>query len=343
VLGEVTGWRLIGSVLLSLMFPGFGQGLAARRHRTLAWALADVGSTFAIIMSVWFFWVAILVRLAAPIDAYFCLRRHHGPTQRTLPAIAIVIGAIGLGYAQLAIEAFKIPSSSMYPTLVIGDSVYVDKLSVRWRPPERGEIIVFTQPCAQVPYIKRVIALAGDTVEVRCNVVYVNGEPIENELVIESDSYKDYDESSRAWSARNTSRYRERLGGHTYETFHDRDAPMRDKQQIADTHDFPKRDRMFAPSCQQGDFYEPKPGVKKQPVGTLVVTKPVASPCEQQAHFVVPANALFVMGDNRNIANDSRYWGAVSLDAVIGRAIGIWLNNPPNGGERAWSRLGSIE
>src|SRR5258705_4783235 len=117
---------------------------------------------------------------------------------------------------------------------------------------------------------------------------------------------------------------------------------MGDKEQVADTHGFPKGDRMVAPGCQPGDFYGPKAGVKKQPLGTLVVTKPTASPCEQQAHFVVPANALFVMGDNRNNANDSRYWGAVSVDAVIGRAIGIWLTSPPNR-EREWSRFGRVE
>src|SRR3982750_338780 len=95
---------------------------------------------------------------------------------------------IALALRAFVIEAFKIPSSSMYPTLEINDHIFVNKfiygVRIPWtmtklfelRGPKRGEVIVFIYPCdPDRDYIKRVIALAGDSVEVRCNVVYVNG------------------------------------------------------------------------------------------------------------------------------------------------------------------------
>ena len=329
------GGRLLGAVLLTLMFPGFGQGIAFRRYRMLGFALGTIVTTLAILWSVWFLPITLALRVASAADAFVLLRGHTTPGHRVLAAIALVIGAVVGGSYKVALEAFKIPSSSMYPTLEIGDHIYVDKLSLRWRPPQRGEIVVFTQPCAQVPFIKRVIALAGDTVEVRCNVVYVNGAPLARELVKQDVTYDDYDEYHHEWIPRSASRYRETHGGNAYDTFQNRDA------ETAPGHDFPSRDKMISPSCHGQDFYPQKPGIAEQPLGQLVVTKPDAQPCDVQAHYVVPPNALFVMGDNRNNANDSRYWGAVSVDAVIGRAIGVYYSHPPHG-DIQWSRIGAV-
>jgi signal peptidase I len=95
------------------------------------------------------------------------------------------------------VEAFKIPSGSMIETLAIGDFIFVNKLSYRtevpytalgmkvpgggttlmhWDEPERGDVVVFRYPNDQrIDYIKRVVALPGDQVEVRRGVLYVNG------------------------------------------------------------------------------------------------------------------------------------------------------------------------
>ena len=95
------------------------------------------------------------------------------------------------------IEAFKIPSGSMIETLAIGDFIFVNKLSYRseipysflgveipgggktlveWDEPERGDVVVFRYPNNQkVDYIKRVVALGGDVVEVKAGVLHVNG------------------------------------------------------------------------------------------------------------------------------------------------------------------------
>lgn len=321
-------------VIASFLFPGLGQGLATHRLRMVVWMVAVLASMLLIVVSVWFVPLSLLLRVGCAVDASWCLRRAAHQKHYVNAAIALVVGAVGFGCVKLAIEGFKIPSSSMYPTLIIGDHVFVDKLSVKWRAPERGEVVVFTQPCSLRTFVKRVIARGGDTIEVRCSQVYVNGQPATSTLVAPSASYRDRDENG--WVARKTSRYRETVGGRAYDTFH---APERPTRPDAAAHgDFPSR--MFAPSCTQGSgFFDQKPGAPTQPTGRIVETKPAASPCEMQLHFEVPAGTLFMMGDNRNNANDSRYWGVVREDAVIGRVTGIWMSDGIEGG---WSRFGAI-
>jgi signal peptidase I len=331
---------LVG-VIASLLFPGLGQGLAAHRLRMACWAVAVLASTLLILVSVWFLPVALVLRIAGAIDAFRCLSRAGDQRHYVNAAIALVIGAVGIGGVKLAVQGFKIPSSSMYPTLVIGDHIFVDKLSPRWRPFDRGEVVVFTQPCSKHTFVKRVIARGGDTIEVRCSRIFVNGTPVPSSLVDKAASYKDYDESSARWFTRATSRYRETLGRHTYETFHDPERPAH--EDAAARGDFPARDAVFAPSCSQGGaFFDPKPGETSQPTGRLVETKPAsdAAPCDPQLHFAVPAGTLFMMGDTRNNANDSRYWGVVREEMVIGRAIGIWMSD---GQEGSWGRFGALE
>ncbi|NVB85126.1 MAG: signal peptidase I [Kofleriaceae bacterium] len=335
---------IVVASLATLIFPGLGQGLAGRRIRMVAFAAFDVVATLAVLVSVWFALVNLTCRIVASIDAWRCLRGGDSARRAnwTLTAIAVLIGAVGMAASDQVIEGFKIPSSSMYPTLVIGDHVYVDKLSVRWKPPERGEVMVFTQPCSRYTFIKRVIALPGDTVEVRCSIVYVNGKALPATLVDAHASYQDHDESRGEWIARQCSRYRESHGGHSYETFSDAERPERGTT-TADVHDFPRRERAFLPpSCTQSGFYEPKPGAVTQPIGKIVETKleSEASACEPQLHFVVPAGGFFVMGDNRNNANDSRNWGVVPNELVIGRPVGIYYSNIVEGG---WSRFGALE
>ena len=89
------------------------------------------------------------------------------------------------------IQAFKIPSSSMVPTLLVGDHLLVNKFiygthipftdKVIWRikHPKRGDIVVFKCPVEQDKYyIKRVIGEPGDTIEVKDKIVYINGKKI---------------------------------------------------------------------------------------------------------------------------------------------------------------------
>ncbi|HMS28062.1 MAG TPA: signal peptidase I [Burkholderiaceae bacterium] len=88
-----------------------------------------------------------------------------------------------------------IPSSSMNPTLIQGDRVGVNKLAyslrvpftlhhlVRWGAPARGDVITFDSPLDDVNLIKRVVAIAGDTVEMRDNTVIINGQAVPRQLI----------------------------------------------------------------------------------------------------------------------------------------------------------------
>jgi signal peptidase I len=70
---------------------------------------------------------------------------------------------------------FRIEGQSMEPNLHDGEYVLIDKISYRLHSPERGDVIVFVPPSNERDYIKRVIGLPGDTVEIRGGQVYVNG------------------------------------------------------------------------------------------------------------------------------------------------------------------------
>lgn len=96
----------------------------------------------------------------------------------------------------LLIQAFKIPSGSMIPTLLVGDHILVNKLfygirvpftKARWpriTEPERGDVIVFVYPeDRSKDFIKRVVAVGGDTIEIRDKTVFINGEPTHNPKV----------------------------------------------------------------------------------------------------------------------------------------------------------------
>ncbi len=90
---------------------------------------------------------------------------------------AIVIALImALVIRAFVVQAFKIPSGSMYPTLKIGDKLFVNKFIYRFRDPERWDIIVFKYPeDPSKDFIKRLIGLPGETVEIRDGAVFVNG------------------------------------------------------------------------------------------------------------------------------------------------------------------------
>lgn len=82
------------------------------------------------------------------------------------------------------VQAFWIPSGSMIPTLMPGDRVMVAKFWYRFAEPKRGQIVVFRYPLDPTrDFVKRLIALPGETVEIKNGVVYINGEVLEEPYV----------------------------------------------------------------------------------------------------------------------------------------------------------------
>jgi len=172
----------------------------------------------------------------------------------------IIAFIIALLIRTFLVQAFKIPSSSMEPTLEVGDHIlvskfiygiripYIGKKFLTFHKPKRGDIIVFLFPKdPKKDFIKRVIATEGEEVQIKNRKIFINGVPIDD-----------------PWGV-----YRERNGP-------------------------------FIPShFRSRDNYGPG---------------------------VVPPHSLFVMGDNRDNSQDSRYWGFVDLSAVKGKAFIIYFS-----------------
>jgi signal peptidase I len=209
-------------------------------------------------------------------------------------SIAVAV-LIALFLRAFVVEAFKIPSGSMIPTLQVGDHIFVNKfiygIRVPWtnikigehyREPKRGEVIVFVYPKEpDKDFIKRIIAVPGDTVEVRNNQLMVNGVLIDRTHVEGDCRYMDFEEITQQWSERGCEQVDERLkDGTNYTTIYDR--------------------------------------------GNLPSRAPTGP-------WTVPPDSVFVMGDNRDNSHDSRWWGYVPYDLIKGKAMIIWFSSGPPG------------
>jgi signal peptidase I len=99
---------------------------------------------------------------------------------------------IFLGIQTFVAQPYKVQQGSMETTLLPDQYVLVDKLTPRWAPYTRGDIVVFDPPetwssVGGVPFIKRVIGLPGDTVELRDGLVFVNGIELDEPYLFEDD------------------------------------------------------------------------------------------------------------------------------------------------------------
>jgi len=127
----------------------------------------------------------ILILTAALIVARLILKRAYGisPNWRssiieTLDA-SIIAALLSLLIITFVVQAFFIPSGSMEPTLQVGDRILVSKFSYRFGSVHRGDVIVFHYPLNPgKDFVKRVVALPSETVELRDGVVLINGTPI---------------------------------------------------------------------------------------------------------------------------------------------------------------------
>jgi len=192
------------------------------------------------------------------------------------------------------VEPFKIPSSSMVPTLLVGDFILVNKFTygiripvvnkkvVELGRPARGDVMVFRFPAEpSLDYIKRVVGLPGDRIEYRNKRLTINGNPVPTRQV------DDYLSKERMQFSR---RYVETLNGVDHEILLDDDT----RGGASPEGSFP-----FSGNCNYNS-------------SGLACT--------------VPPGHYFVMGDNRDNSSDSRVWGFVPDQNIVGKAFFIWLN-----------------
>lgn len=236
-----------------------------------------------------------------------------------LPAILAV-----LVIRSVLIEPFQIPSGSMIPTLAIGDFIVVSKVGYGLRvpftdielaalgEPERGDVVVFIYPPTQskdpwcpvkraarvvsfglfngpdqdctTDFIKRIVGLPGDTVELRDSVVYVNGK----EMPRSPEGTMDVrDQNCSVDQAR---MYEEDLEGVKH--------PVLQATSFLNLH---------------ADF----------------------------GPYTVPPGHYFVLGDNRDNSQDSRFWGTVPRENIKGKAKFVWLSMDSCARSLRWERFGA--
>lgn len=229
--------------------------------------------------------------------------------------VALVIAMVVRG---LLVEAFKIPSGSMIPTLVEGDHLFVSKLSygIRvpmtkhylhyFREPRRGEVVVFIYPKDEkLDFIKRVIAVPGDHVQIQGNDIRINDQLlIKNAVTLSGINPEDEDQVLVS----------EIENGVSKESF------------------------KVIPYTPEWEFYqvyvEDVFGKKH-----WMQRANLANSLGGEWDFVVPKDQYFVMGDNRDNSSDSRVWGLVPRENIIGSPLFIWLSwssNPSSSWPEVW-------
>jgi signal peptidase I len=196
------------AVILSLAATGLGQIYCGRIVRGLVMflgsllfapvivAAALLPPATGVLVGLIFALLAVLgVYVYAVVDAFRLARRgrdHFQPMDYNYPLVYALFVLVGLTYAggglyfirSSVFEAFKIPSANQAPTLLPGDRFLVNKTTYQRRFVERGDEVVFRVSSEPgLKWASRVIALPGDTVEVKDNEVFVNGQTLPREPV----------------------------------------------------------------------------------------------------------------------------------------------------------------
>lgn len=207
-------------------------------------------------------------------------------------------------------EPFRIPSASMMPTMLAGDFVLVEKFSYGVRDPlfrselfatglpERGEVAVFKFPLnPQVDFIKRIVGLPGDRIIYRNKTLY-----IQPACDVEPDNCPPLQVIEQSVQPQD-------------EVYFNRATPLqRFAEQLGDV----AHEILIDPTiASRSAFYFQQPGTAAD-------------------EWIVPAGHYFVMGDNRDNSEDSRYWGFVPYDHLVGRAVVIWMSLEFERGADSW-------
>jgi len=205
-------------------------------------------------------------------------------------------------------EPFKIPSSSMVPTLLVGDLILVNKYTygirlpilnkkvVQINDPQRGDVMVFKYPKdMSQDYIKRVIGVPGDKIVYQNKRLTVNGQPV---------GYTPMEDYLEEGTLTYQKQFTEQLGDVKHRILNNEKVPAVAIGQVDDN--YPHRE-----ACTYN--YE-------------------GFSC------VVPEGNYFMMGDNRDNSADSRIWGFVPDKNIVGKAFFVWMNL----GNFNFDRLGGI-
>lgn len=181
--------------------------------------------------------VTVIIYLYSPIDAYAIAKRvgldyqmkeyNRASLYGMLIAIQLAYPvALTWGIREYVYEAFLIPEHSMNPSLLAGDRILVNKRSMRDRFPQRGDLVVFRAPPAEMgrTWVKRVIGVAGDEIAIKGREIKVNGKQLERERVPTEAVAQLRDHVTGEI-------YDESLTGHRYHVLFDDDAFDSDSQQ----------------------------------------------------------------------------------------------------------------
>ena len=218
-------------------------------------------------------------------------------------SLAIALAVVYLIIKPFLVQAFFIPSASMHPTLLEHDHIIVNKLVYRIGEPKHGDVVVFrappeaTEDGKEKDFIKRVIGLPGDTLEVRPGSIEVGGQ------VYDIRSIKQY---LGIYGERGEIRIRLSSDGAYV------NGRKITKRQMAIAAGDPNLPVTIHPG------YVIRNGKALQ--------EPYAAEDPEDAMYPIklPPGKLFMMGDNRNNSNDSRVWGMLDRSRVQGKAMFIF-------------------
>ena len=186
-----------------------------------------------------------------------------------------------------------VKGNSMLPNFHTGERIFTQSVSYRFESPKRGDVVVFSYPEDEdVNFIKRIVGVPGDTIKMENGDLLVNGKKLAHETV----SVTDVNADNQCWA--------------------DLDAQsQKDVPQGMQPFPYYRHFRQFQP------FVETNTDDK-----TYVIQRPLTSPLEGDFEITVPDRSYFVMGDNRDQSQDSRFWGFVPRVNLKGRAVFIWLS-----------------
>jgi signal peptidase I len=237
---------------------------------------------------------------------------------------SIVVAVLIAGFLRaFVLEAFKIPSGSMIPSLKVGDHLFVNKFIyglrvpfptsnswiVRWGSPERGDVIVFRYPLDQSKdFIKRVVALSGDRVRVEGDQVYVNGKSLK------------------------------RTPSESFEYIEDREPGAGSVSGFVN-HAFAYTEKSFGEPGEDYSVIYDRSGRRRKALPDAGPTLPGLE-CADGGACIVKEGFVFAMGDNRDNSSDGRFWGGVPKTFIKGKAMFLFWSRGAKSGIR-WDRIGA--